>query len=88
MAHDESAALAAAARTLVGNVTIIKAAARLLEGYWDRLEEHERNRMLSDITHHADNIQDLVDDLLAGMPRQLRDVIDLRLAELREAEQP
>ena len=81
MEPDERAAVASAARALVANVTIIKAAARLLEGYWDRLTEDERNRMLSDITAHADAIQELVDGLVHGLPAELRRIVDLRPAE-------
>ena len=38
---------------LVNSLTVIKAASRLLETYWEQLPERDRASMLADITRHA-----------------------------------
>jgi hypothetical protein len=66
---------------LVNSVTVIKAAARLLETYWEQLAEHDRASMLHDITRHADLIAGVLADVAHELPAigdVAAEVIDLR----------
>ena len=58
-------------------MTVIRAAASLLDTYWDRLDDGQRREMLSDIVRHIDLIGGVLGDVVKGLPSRLQE-IDIR----------
>ena len=80
--RSDDVSMAVVVNGLVNSLTVIKAAARLLETYWGQLPETDRAAMLGDITRHADFIAGVLADVaqdLPPLPPGTDDVIDLRL---------
>jgi hypothetical protein len=80
--RSDDVSMAVVVNGLVNSLTVIKAAARLLETYWGQLPERDRASMLADITRHADFIAGVLADVAHELPPVSQEVIDLRLAEL------
>jgi hypothetical protein len=79
--RSDDVSMAVVVNGLVNSLTVIKAAARLLDTYWAQLPEHDRTSMLADITRHADFIAGVLADVAQDLPPLPADadVIDLRL---------
>jgi hypothetical protein len=79
--RSDDVSMAVVVNGLVNSLTVIKAAARLLETYWAELPEHDRTSMLGDITRHADFIAGVLADVAQDLPPLPpdTDVIDLRV---------
>lgn len=81
--RSDDVSMAVVVNGLVNSLTVIKAAARLLDTYWAQLPEHDRQSMLGDITRHADFIAGVLADVAQDLPPlpPEAEIIDLRLDE-------
>ena len=73
----DDASVAVVAHGLLNSVTVIRAAASLLDTYWERLDDGQRREMVMDIVRHIDLIGGVLGDLVKGLPDRLQE-IDIR----------